>query len=94
MHATIRSYSGVAGLVDGILANEDAIRGLLRGIDGFRAYYLVRTSDDSAVSVSVYDDRAGTEASTAAAREWIAANLPGLATSPPKVSDGEVALEA
>lgn len=93
MHATIRSYSGVPGLVDGIVANRDAITRLLRGIDGFRAYYLVKTSDDSAVSVSVYDDRAGTEASTAAAREWIAANVPGLVTSPPEVSDGEVALE-
>lgn len=94
MHATIRSYSSVAGLVDEIVANEGAIRTLLRGIDGFRAYYLLRTSDDSAVSVSVYDDRAGTDASTAAAREWIAANLPGLATSPPEVSEGDVALEA
>jgi hypothetical protein len=33
-------------------------------------------------------------ASTAAAREWIAANLLDLAASPPEVSDGEVALEA
>ncbi len=94
MHATMRRYSGASGLVNGIMAKADDVRGLLREIDGFRAYYLVRTADDGAVSVSVYDDKSGTDASTAAAREWIAANLPDLSVSAPEVSDGEVVLEA
>ncbi len=92
MHATVRHYRNAPGLIDGIIANEEEIRGLLQDIDGFRAYYLVRTGNESVIAISVYEDRAGTEASTAAAREWIAANLPGIAGSPPEVSDGEVAL--
>jgi hypothetical protein len=93
MHATVRSYTGAPGLVDALVASGDEIRRLLREIDGFRAYYLVKTADDGAVSISVYDDKSGTDASTAAAREWIAANLPDLSAGPPEVLDGEVALE-
>jgi hypothetical protein len=92
MHATIRHYGNAPGLVDGVTANEEEISKLLQGIEGFRAYYIVRTGDVSAISISVYDDRAGAEASTAAAREWIAANLPDLKGSPPEVYDGEVGL--
>lgn len=92
MHATIRHYGNAPGLFDGVIANEGTIRELLQGIEGFRAYYIVRTGDVSAISISVYDDRAGAEASTAAAREWIAANLPDLTASPPEVYDGEVGL--
>ena len=94
MHSTIRSYSGVPGLVDGILANQEEITRLLRDIPGFQAYYLIRTGETDAMSVSVYDDQGGTDASSQLAREWIAANLPGLAVSPPTVSAGEVVLRA
>ncbi|MEW6582031.1 MAG: hypothetical protein AB1416_04645 [Actinomycetota bacterium] len=92
MHATVRHYRSAPGLVDGVVANEAAIRALLQDIPGFRAYYIVRTGEDSAVSISVYDDRAGTDASTAAARDWVAANIPGAAGAPPEVSEGDVAL--
>jgi hypothetical protein len=92
MHATVRHYRSSPGLVDAVVANEPAIRKLLEDIDGFRAYYIVRTGDAGAISISVYDDQAGTQASTEAARSWIVANLPDLAGSPPEVSEGEVAL--
>jgi hypothetical protein len=90
MHATIRHYANAPGLVDGVVANEDAIRKLLQDIDGFRAYYIVSTGGAGAISVSVYDDRSGAEESNTAARGWIAANLPDLAASPPEVYEGEV----
>ena len=92
MHATVRHYRDAPGLVDGVVANEPAIRKLLAEIPGFRAYYIVRTGGTSAISISVYDDAAGAAASTEAARSWIAATLPGLTGSPPEVSEGEVGL--
>jgi hypothetical protein len=92
VHATVRHYPSAPGLVDAILANEAEIRALLEGIEGFRAYYIVRTGPDRAVSISVYDDKTGTDASTAAAREWVGANVAGAAGTPPEVSEGEVAL--
>ena len=59
MYATIRSYASDGGLVDALVENEGAVRDLLTGIDGFRAYYILRTPGGGAVSISVYDDAAG-----------------------------------
>jgi hypothetical protein len=93
MHATVRRYTSDRGLVDALVAHQDEVRDLLTGIDGFRAYYMVRTADGGAVSVSVYDDAAGAEASNAAAAGWVRENLPDLAAAgPPETSAGEVAV--
>jgi hypothetical protein len=54
-----------------------------------RAYYLIKTAD-GAVSISVFDDEAGSEESTAAAAAYVRENLPDYAGSPPQVSSGEV----
>ena len=93
MYATVRNYRGTPGLVDALLANEDAIRSLIGDIDGFRAYYLLRTEAGDAVSVSVYDDRAGADASTKAAGDWLRENLPDLAVGPPEVASGDVVID-
>jgi len=92
VYATLRQYRNAPGLVNGVVAGEDSIRTLLQDIDGFRAYYLLRTSGSGAISISIYDDRLGTEASTAAARGWLVANVPAAAAFPPVVSKGEVAV--
>lgn len=93
MHATVRRYPGNTRLVDALLANEEEIRRLLREIPGFRSYHLIRAGD-GAVSVSVYDDQAGTEESTRIAGEWIKANLPESMMSAPEVWEGEVVIDA
>ena len=46
-----------------IVANQDAARSLNTGIDGFRAYYLVRTGDGG-FTISVFDEAAGGEESS------------------------------
>ena len=56
-----------------IVANEDAVRSLNTGIDGFRAYYLVRAGDGG-FTVSVFDEAAGGEESSKRAAEWIREN--------------------
>ncbi len=92
MHATVRSYASDGGLVDAVAANKDEVRDLLTGIAGFRAYHMLRTADGGAVSISVYDDASGTDASNAAAAGWVRDNLPGLAAAPPETTAGEVAV--
>ncbi len=67
---------------------------MLRDIPGFNAYFLVRTDSGDAVSVSVYEDQAGADASNVAAREFIAANVPDVASAPPEVMAGDVAITA
>ena len=76
-----------------LVENETEVRRIIGEIGGFRAYYLVRVDDGGgAVSVSVYDDRSGTEESNRVAAAWTSENVPGLSVSPPQVSAGEVAI--
>ena len=93
MHATVRTYSGSSELADALVSNADAVKSLISGIDGFTAYYLVRTAD-GAVSISVYDNEAGANESTQAAAKWIKENLPEMGSSAPQVSAGEVVISA
>jgi hypothetical protein len=93
MYATVRTYSGSPELADALVRHGADVKRLISGIGGFRAYYLVRTTE-GAVSISVYDDEAGASESTSAAANWIRENLPDLVVSAPQVSSGEVVLSA
>jgi hypothetical protein len=92
MHATVRRYTGSPELVDALVANEREVLRILSEIDGFRAYHLVRTGD-GAISISVYDDEDGADASNAAARAWITENLPDLSVGAPEVVGGQVVID-
>ena len=91
MFATIRVYSGSSELADALVEHESDVKRLIGDIDGFKAYYLVRTADGAA-SVSVFEDQAGATASDEAARSWVGENLPDLNVAPPQVSAGAVAI--
>ncbi len=93
MYATVRTYSAASELADALVGKAAEVKDLIKGIDGFKAYYLIRTAD-GAVSVSVYEDQAGADASTAAAAAFIRENLPDLSVAAPQVSAGEVVLDA
>jgi hypothetical protein len=90
MYATVRTYSGARGLADELVKREDDVRSLITGIDGFHAYYIVKTGDGEAATISIYENQAGAEESIRKAREYIQANLPDLAPQPPQVVTGEV----
>ena len=93
MHATVRTYAAGPELADALVSHAGDVKSLISGIDGFKAYYLIRTAD-GAVSVSVYDDEAGSNASTQAAATWIGENLPDLTAAAPQISSGEVVISA
>ena len=92
MYATIRNYAGESGMADALVENESEVRGIITGIDGFRAYYLIKTADGCA-SISVFDDESGASESTRAAGEWVRENLPDHAGTPPQVTSGEVVID-
>jgi hypothetical protein len=94
MYATIRIYGEAEGLADAVAENKAEILGLFDEIDGFRAYYIVKTGPTSATSVTVCDDQAGAEASNAVARKYIADNFGHLSVGPPEVHVGEVAMSS
>jgi hypothetical protein len=89
MYASVRTYGGNAGLADTLAEHEDEIRQVIGGINGFKAYYLVK-GEDATTSVSVFADQTGAEESNRAAAAWLAENLPDLGVAPPQVTAGEV----
>jgi hypothetical protein len=94
MHAVVRTYSGRGSkkLIDVIEKNKTEVEGLLRAINGFVSYYLVRTTRGG-FSVSVYQDKAGTDESIRVARDWIAKNASNLGAARPTASQGAVVFQ-
>jgi len=79
MYASVRTYAGNSALADVLAEHEDEIRKVIGGINGFKAYYLVK-GEDATTSISVFDDRAGAEESNRAAAAWLAETSPTSAS--------------
>ena len=94
MHAVVRSYSGAGAkeLIDLLEQNRGEVESLIRAVSGYVAYSLIRI-DDGGVSVTVCQDKAGTDESLRVAREWIQKNASDLGVGPPAVSEGSVILQ-
>ena len=94
MHAVVRTYSGQGAkeLFDLIEQRKAEVESLIRSVSGFHAYSLFRT-DDGGVTVTVCQDKTGTDESLQLARDWIQQNASDLGTSPPVVSEGSVILQ-
>jgi hypothetical protein len=91
MHAIVRTYSGSGAkeLIDVIEKDKSEVERLIRSVKGFVSYSLVRTAGGG-FSVSIYQDKAGTEESSRIAREWIANNAPNTSVAAPSISEGSV----
>lgn len=92
MYVVVRRDTGAAQLFDALEQHKGEVEQLLRGVPGFSAYYLFRSGGEGA-SVTVCDDRAGTQESTRLAAEWVRQNVPGLTAGPPTVTEGEAFLQ-
>jgi len=93
MHAVVRTYSGTgaSALFDLLEARRAEVEEVIGAIAGLDSYTMIRTADGGA-TVTVCADKAGTDASLAAARDWIVANAADLNVGPPTVSEGPVIL--
>ena len=89
MYAVIRAYTGNSDLADTLAEHEEDIRQLIAGIDGFKAYYLLKLAEGTS-TISVFEDQAGAEESSRAAAAWLAENLPNMNVAAPYVTAGEV----
>ncbi len=94
MHTVIRSYSGsgATGLIDLLEERKEEVESLIRAVTGFVSYSLLRT-DDGGVSVTVCQDKAGTDESLQLAKEWIQEHGSHLSVSPPTVAEGSNILQ-
>jgi hypothetical protein len=94
MHAVIRTYSGSGAkeLFDLLERRKSDVDDLMRSIDGLESYLLVRTADGG-TSVTVCQDKAGTDESMRRAKDWIATNASDIRAAAPAVSEGPVVVQ-
>ena len=80
MYVTIRAYQGNTELADALAAREDELRGVIGGIDGFQAYYLLKlTRARRRSACSTRNRRERVERGAAA---WLKENLPDMPAAP------------
>jgi len=89
MHTVIRNYagSGASALFDLLEERKEEVENLIRAVTGYVSYSLVRTADGG-VSVTVCQDKAGTDESLQLAREWIQEHGSHLDVHPPTITEG------
>ena len=73
-------------MFDLVAQREDAVKELISGVPGFVNYFAVRT-DDGGFTVTVCQDKTGTDESSRRAAEFVKENLTGSA-DPPVITEG------
>jgi hypothetical protein len=94
MHATIRHYEGIENASELTAQVEATFLPAMKEIPGFIAYYFVDVGEEGGrmVSVSVFNDEAGTEESNKRAAEWVREH-PGLIPTATLVEAGRVVVD-
>lgn len=94
MYVVVRSYAGdgASELFDLLGQRADDVTDLISGVPGFVSYAASRTGADSGFTVTVCQDKAGTDESSRRAAAWIKDNQssPG---NPPEVTEGSTVLQ-
>ena len=88
MYAVVRSYSGpgASELFDLLGQREEDVKNLIGGVPGFVSYTAFR-SGDGGVTVTVCQDKTGTDESSRRAAEWVKENVSSMA-NPPVITEG------
>lgn len=89
MDAVVRTYTGPGAkeLVERIAQRRAEVEAVIRAVPGLVSYTFIETADGG-VSVTVCQDKAGTDESVRVAREWISANASDIQVDAPTVSEG------
>jgi hypothetical protein len=93
MYAIVRSYSGngASELFDLLGQREDDIRSLIGGVPGFVSYAAFRSGDGGS-TVTVCQDKAGTDESSRRAAAWVAENV-STPPAAPAIVEGSTVLQ-
>jgi hypothetical protein len=93
MYAVVRSYSGqgTSELFDQLEQKNDEVRDLIGGVPGFVSYTAFRSSEGG-LTVTVCQDKAGTDESSRRAAEWVKENI-GATTDPPVITEGSTVVQ-
>jgi hypothetical protein len=93
MYAVVRTYSGQSAseLFELLGQREEDVKALISAVPGFVNYSSV-PSGDGGVTVTVCEDKAGTDESSRRAAEWVKDNVSTTA-SPPAITEGDTVLQ-
>jgi hypothetical protein len=93
MYVVVRTYSGqgASELFDLLGQREEDVKALITGVPGFVSYAAVRSADGG-VTVTVCEDKAGTDESSRRAAEWVKENVSASA-DPPTIIEGDTLLQ-
>jgi len=93
MYVVVRSYSGqgASELFDLLGQREEDVKELISGVPGFVSYAAFR-SGDGGMTVTVCDDKAGTDESSKRAAGWVKENVTGNIDAP-VITEGSTVLD-
>ncbi len=93
MYTVVRQYSGpnVSQFFDEAESKREDIERLIRGVPGVVSYTLLRTGDGG-ISVTVCQDKAGTDESVRVVADWIKQNMT-TQSNPPVISEGSTIVQ-
>jgi hypothetical protein len=98
MNVVVRTYTGKGSkeLFSLLEQRKTEVEKLMRSVKGFESYTLARSSngEGGGLSMTVCQDKAGTEESVRVAKEWIAKNAGNIGVDAPKVSEGSIIIHA
>ncbi len=92
MYMVVRSWANAAELADVMQRKQQEVADIISGVPGFVAYYVAR-SGDTVTSVTVCEDKKGTQESTRLAGEWVKKNLSGSSVGTPQIAEGETFMQ-
>jgi hypothetical protein len=91
MYASLRWYNVQPWLVDEMIQRvQDGFVPIISGAPGFIAYYVVNAGNAVVVTVSIFDDKAGSDRAQQMAADWVARNLGTVIRGLPTITAGEV----
>jgi heme-degrading monooxygenase HmoA len=95
MYAVIRRYNIAPGSADTMIqkVNESFVP-LISQMPGFVGWQLINPGDGTIASISIFEDKAGAEASTKTATDWVRQNLASSIRTAPVIVTGEVVAHA
>ena len=83
MYAVVRSYSGqgASELFDQLEQRNEEVKDLIGGVPGFVSYTAFR-GGEGGITVTVCQDKTGTDESSRRAAEWVKENISRRPTRP------------
>ena len=93
MHVVIRSYSGegASALFDALEQRSDEVKEIITTVPGFVSYWGFRSGEGGA-TVTVCQDKDGTDESSRRAADWVKENV-GSPVAAPSITEGDASLE-